>query len=90
MHHGHYTAMNIHQKMRAELDRTASTKLTELAPVPPTIGLAVGQKAVSYSPMAGVQSGEDVMKVYFGDDLGYGSMCSRNGEWSLISDETSC
>ncbi|TQB68712.1 hypothetical protein MPDQ_002892 [Monascus purpureus] len=89
MHHGHYTAINLHQKMLAELDRSSALtmKLVELArDVPGVIGLAIGKKAVSYNPLAGVQSGEDVMKVYFENDLGY-RICwdyMRLGEAALV------
>lgn len=38
------------------------------------MGLAVGKKAASYSPQTGTTSGEDVMKMFFGDDLGFTSM----------------
>lgn len=37
------------------------------------MALAVGKKAVSYSPQAGTKSGEDVLKACFGDDLGFTS-----------------
>lgn len=74
MHHGHYTAMNLHQKMLAELKYSEQPKLNELSrDVPPGIGLAVGKKAVSYSPLTGVQAGEDVADLFFGKDLGFSS-----------------
>lgn len=38
------------------------------------MGLAVGKKAASYSPHTGTASGEDVMGMFFGDDLGFTSM----------------
>lgn len=68
--------MNLHQKLLAETNPSGSTPSSgnELArDVPPGIGLAVGKKAVSYSPMQGVQAGEDVMKLFFEDDLGFNS-----------------
>lgn len=37
------------------------------------MALAVGKKAVSYSPQAGMKSGVDVSKACFGDDLGFTS-----------------
>lgn len=79
MNHGHYTAANIHQKMLKELDHSGTTvpKFLEIAAdVPPCIGLAVGKKAVAYNPISGMDSGEEVTKVYFEDDLGFKSMYS--------------
>jgi hypothetical protein len=35
------------------------------------IGLAVGKKAVVYDPEGGTTCSEDLMKVYFGDDLAF-------------------
>lgn len=75
MHHGHYTAMNVHQKLLAVLNQSPSPPtLNELsADVLPGIGLAVGKKAVSYYPTTGVNAGEDVMKLFFEEDLGFKS-----------------
>ncbi|KAK3384829.1 pyridine nucleotide-disulfide oxidoreductase-like protein [Podospora didyma] len=66
MHMGYFAAHNLHQRMQDKSDEFLS-----LAEIPPMIGLAVGKKAVSYWPGAGVSSGEDVMKAFFGDDLGF-------------------
>ncbi|KAK4038055.1 pyridine nucleotide-disulfide oxidoreductase [Parachaetomium inaequale] len=78
MHMGYYAANNIHQQMQMQMQyQTAGKeepKLLELDEIPPMIGLAVGKKAVAYWPEAGVTSGEDVMKAFFGDDLGF-SIC---------------
>lgn len=73
MHMGYYAANNIHQQMRQKLVPGAEPALLELEEIPPMIGLAVGKKAVSYWPQAGMSSGEDVMKLFFGDDLGFES-----------------
>ncbi|PGH13034.1 hypothetical protein AJ79_03871 [Helicocarpus griseus UAMH5409] len=73
MHHGHYVAMNIHQRMLSERFGTAP-KFSELQDLPPSMGLAVGKKAVSYSDFDGVTSGEETARLYFGDDLGF-SIC---------------
>ncbi|KAK2746925.1 oxidation resistance protein 1 [Onygenales sp. PD_40] len=73
MHHGHYAAMNIHQTMLKER-RGTTPKFVELQEAPPSMGLAVGKQAVAYSPFEGVISGEDTLKLYFGDDLGF-SIC---------------
>ncbi|KAK0713933.1 pyridine nucleotide-disulfide oxidoreductase-like protein [Lasiosphaeria miniovina] len=73
MHMGYYAAHNLHQRLLASSSSpTAETpKFLELAEVPPMIGLAVGKNAVSYWPGGGMTSGEDVMTVFFGDDLGF-------------------
>ncbi|EOO02375.1 putative pyridine nucleotide-disulfide oxidoreductase-like protein [Phaeoacremonium minimum UCRPA7] len=70
MHMGYYAASNIHQVMLQQL-QGRDPKFNELAEIPPMIGLAVGKKAMSYGPGQGVMSGEDVMEVFFGDDLGF-------------------
>ncbi|KAH8881698.1 pyridine nucleotide-disulfide oxidoreductase-like protein [Thozetella sp. PMI_491] len=70
MHQGYYAANNIHQIMNQRLFGTAPVFL-ELAEVPPMIGLAVGKKAVAYWPQEGTTYGVDVMKAFFGDDLGF-------------------
>lgn len=72
MHMGYFAANNIHQRV---LQKTPGTeaKFLELDEIPPMIGLAVGKKAMSYWPEGGVNSGEDVAKLFFGDDLGFTS-----------------
>ncbi|KAK3689682.1 hypothetical protein B0T22DRAFT_176978 [Podospora appendiculata] len=70
MHMGYCAANNIHQLIRQRRDGTAPV-WAELAEISPMIGLAVGKKAVAYWPQAGTTSGEDVMKAFFGDDLGF-------------------
>lgn len=72
MHMGYYVAHNIHELILGKKTE-AVPKFQELAEVPPMIGLAVGKKAVSYGPAQGVLSGEDVMKAFFGNDLGFDS-----------------
>ncbi|KAK4124324.1 FAD/NAD(P)-binding domain-containing protein [Parathielavia appendiculata] len=71
MHMGYYAATNVHQQMQLATGRIAAPNYLELAEIPPMIGLAVGRQAVSYWPEAGVDSGEEVMKVFFGEDLGF-------------------
>ncbi|KAM6526235.1 hypothetical protein FSOLCH5_002363 [Fusarium solani] len=70
MHHGHYTAQNIHQHIVSHRTGEAP-KYHELNHFPPVIGLAVGKKAVASSPDSGTISGEDVAQAYFRDDLGW-------------------
>lgn len=74
MHMGFFAAHNIHELVLQRMNG-AEPKFQELAEVPPMIGLAVGKKAVSYGPAQGVLSGEDVMKAFFGNDLGFDSEC---------------
>lgn len=76
MHMGYSVAHNVHELVLQKIGG-AEPKLQELAEVPPMIGLAVGKKAVSYGPAQGVMSGEDVMKAFFGNDLGFDSKFSR-------------
>ncbi|KAF3762169.1 putative pyridine nucleotide-disulfide oxidoreductase [Cryphonectria parasitica EP155] len=77
MHMGFFAAHNIHEcilyRMNKERGGGAEPppKFQELDEIPPMIGLAVGKKAMSYSPAQGVASGEDVMKAFFGNDLGF-------------------
>jgi hypothetical protein len=73
MHMGYFVAHNIHEMILEKMHGVAP-KFLELGEVPPMIGLAVGKKAISCSPDQGVCSGEDVMKAFFGDDLGF-SIC---------------
>lgn len=57
--------------------KNVEPEFVKLDEVPPMIGLAVGKKAVAYWPEGGVTSGEDVLKNFFGDDLGFSSkLCS--------------
>ncbi|KAL2194096.1 pyridine nucleotide-disulfide oxidoreductase-like protein [Corynascus similis CBS 632.67] len=79
MHMGYYAAHNIHQRMRELQKQTVvedeeKSKMLELDEIPPMIGLAVGKKAVAYWPEGGITYGEETMKSFFGDDLGF-SIC---------------
>lgn len=76
MHHGHYAAVNIHQTMLQSALGTTPEFLQLNRDVPPMMGLAVGSQAVSYTPSGGTDWGEDVSKLYFGDDLGFESKYS--------------
>ncbi|KAG6019049.1 hypothetical protein E4U19_007634 [Claviceps sp. Clav32 group G5] len=69
MHTGHYAAHNIHQLVlqRYTGQEPAFVELDEVAPM---IGLAVGAKAVASGP-EGTIFGEDVLKAYFKNDLGF-------------------
>ncbi|KAI6466472.1 hypothetical protein MCOR06_011432 [Pyricularia oryzae] len=75
MHMGFCAATNMHQLMLQEMSAGQHIpKPIKLSEFPPMIGLAVGKKAVSYSPDAGTNSGEDVAEMFFGNDLGF-SIC---------------
>jgi len=69
MHMGHVAAVNIHQQLLSK-EIGCMPKFTEIPPFPDMIALAVGNEAVVYSPADGTASGEDQMKLFFGDDLG--------------------
>lgn len=73
MHMGYFAAANMHEMMLEKMHVAKTARLNELAEIAPMIGLAVGKKAVSYGPAQGVLSGEDVMKAFFGNDLGFDS-----------------
>lgn len=86
---GYLAANNIHMRMKQAVSGTEPTYL-ELDEIPPMIGLAVGKKAVAYWPTNGVSSGEDVNKLFFGDDLGFDSEFSLFGTLcKVIADQTS-
>lgn len=73
MYMGHIAAVNLHQHMLESQCGHTPTYM-EYPEVPPMIGLAVGHKAISYSPSDGIQFGTDTMQRFFEDDLGLGSM----------------
>lgn len=77
MHHGHFAAMNIHQHMLHN-SRGVEPRFREIAVAKPGICIAVGPKAISWSQATGLQAGEDVLKLCFEDDLGFGS------KWTLM------
>ncbi|KAL2369814.1 oxidation resistance protein 1 [Blastomyces gilchristii] len=70
MYHGHYAGMNIYQRMLNERFGTPP-KFSEVAHLPPSMAIAVGKNTVACGP-EGVVSGEEIAKVYFEDDLGFG------------------
>lgn len=74
MHGGHLSAQNIHQTILQKLTGQ-EPKFQEIEVWPPCIGLAIGKKAVA-SGADGTTHGEDVMKSYFRDDLGWTSKTS--------------
>ncbi|CAG7920245.1 unnamed protein product [Penicillium olsonii] len=70
MHMGHYAAMNIHEHMLEECTGQKPSYQT-LSPFPAVMGLAIGKKAVSYTPDEGTREGEDLQKSLFGKDMGH-------------------
>jgi NADH dehydrogenase FAD-containing subunit len=72
---GHNAAFNIHQQL-LEARTGKKPEFIEFPEVPPMIALAVGQKAISYSPGAGTEEGGKVMRSFFGEDLGLKSKWS--------------
>jgi hypothetical protein len=72
MHMGHYAAMNIHEHMLAECTGQKANFQT-LGPFPSVMGLAIGKKAVSYTPDEGTRDGEELQKSLFGKDMGHTS-----------------
>ncbi|KAI5307504.1 hypothetical protein KEM55_008125, partial [Ascosphaera atra] len=76
MHHGHFSARNIHQDMLQKLHGT-KPELSELQVAEPGLCVAVGKKAAAYSETYGLQEGVETLKSYFEDDLGFG-ICWRH------------
>ncbi|KAF4630497.1 hypothetical protein G7Y89_g7645 [Cudoniella acicularis] len=73
MHAGYFAAINIHQQiLERQLGKTP--KFVQFPEIPPLMALAVGENALSYGPVEGTKSGKDVMKMFFGEDLGH-SIC---------------
>lgn len=73
---GYLAAHNIFQRIlvaRGEL-KAEEVQDKKLDPIPPMMGLAVGNEAVEYREGQPVRAGEDVRKYLFGDDLGW-SIC---------------
>lgn len=75
MHMGHYAAMNVHKHMVAECTGQKAV-YQNLSPFPSVMGLAIGEKAVSYTPDEGTREGEELQKSLFGSDMGHTSMLS--------------
>lgn len=77
---GHLAAINIHQLILRTPEEqvlnisqpliTTPIQYAEFPHVPPMIALAVGHKAATYSKDDGIGSSEQLMKAFFGEDLG--------------------
>lgn len=70
---GQAAAQNIYASiLNSELAPGAEPyALTELPAWAAVIGLAVGKQCLTYDPKSGIKYGVEVMKGYFGDDLGW-------------------
>lgn len=73
MHMGYYAARNAHQRMQ-ELTFGTPPQYQTLREVPPMIAIALGADAVACHSSGGVESGNDVARRFFGDDVGFNSM----------------
>ncbi|KAL2886575.1 hypothetical protein HOO65_060405 [Ceratocystis lukuohia] len=74
MHMGYHAAYNVHQSILADIFPDYKPEFNNLDEFPPVIGLAVGKKALATGGPDDVKFGEDVMEMYFRDDLGF-SIC---------------
>ncbi|KAI5291613.1 hypothetical protein KEM54_002890 [Ascosphaera aggregata] len=72
MHHGHIVAKNIHQQLMQQI-RGTTPDYSELTPAEAGMCVAIGRKAAAYSESYGLQEGEETLKLFFEDDLGFGS-----------------
>ncbi|KAJ6151472.1 hypothetical protein N7470_007069 [Penicillium chermesinum] len=68
MHMGQYAANNIHQRILSKRDGIHPA-YQELSPFPSLMGLALGHKAVTYTPTDGTKDGEELLAQMFGDDM---------------------
>ncbi|OJJ45846.1 hypothetical protein ASPZODRAFT_143722 [Penicilliopsis zonata CBS 506.65] len=73
IHMGHYAGTNIHQRIMQHATGS-EPKFSCLRKIPPMISIALGHTAVSYTPDDGVKEGKELLKIMFGDDMGY-SIC---------------
>lgn len=70
MHMGAVAANNIHQLLLHD-QHGYTPRLLEIPQFENMIAVAIGTKAVMYSPQDGTTSGEEQMKQMFGKDLGW-------------------
>lgn len=71
LYEGKIAASNVHQIILQELE-DKEPDFTRLTEFPPMIGLAVGKNGISYGA-EGMNSGPQVMQMFFEDDLGFRS-----------------
>jgi hypothetical protein len=72
---GFLAANNIHQEILVSKGVKKEAAYLTFPEVPPMIALACGKQAISYSEGVGTQIGEDIMEMFFNDDLGFKSKC---------------
>lgn len=72
MHMGHFAGHNLYEHLMAEC-AGSKPDVKNLNPFPNVIGLAVGKKAVSWTPDEGTRHGEELMTSLFGEDMGNSS-----------------
>jgi NADH dehydrogenase FAD-containing subunit len=73
---GQTAAQNIYasilnSELPSDAPETAHYAMTELPKWDAVIGLAIGKQCLTYDPTNGMKYGVDVMRSYFGDDLGW-------------------
>lgn len=68
----------------SEEERQATTELPAWEAV---IGLAVGKQCLTYDPTNGMKYGVEVMKAYFGDDLGWAANLNYLGLTDVVKEE---
>ena len=76
MHMGLLAANNIHQEILVSKGAKEEAEYLTFPEVPPMIALACGKDAISYSVDDGAKVGEDIMDMFFGNDLGFKSKSS--------------
>lgn len=87
---GHRAAETVHKQILNDR-ANVGLKIEPWPEMPPMIALAVGKKAVVYDPTAGCRYGEDQMKIFFDDDLGFKGCwnhLSMSEPWTLADSKT--
>ncbi|CAO2651408.1 Nn.00g039780.m01.CDS01 [Neocucurbitaria sp. VM-36] len=83
---GQTAAQNVYSAiLNSELSPSAEPyKTTELPHWDAVIGLAVGKQCLTYDPKSGIKYGVEVMKGYFGDDLGWSASLKYMGLTDVV------
>jgi NADH dehydrogenase FAD-containing subunit len=86
---GQAAAQNIYASILNSESEMESEKFdfTELPSWAAVIGLAVGKQCLTYDPTNGMKYGVDVMKAYFGDDLGWSANLKYLGLTDVVEKE---
>lgn len=69
MHMGHFAGHNLYEQMMAA-SVGGKPDVKKLNAFPNVIGLALGNKAVSWTPDEGTKHGAELMTSLFGEDMG--------------------